>query len=509
MQKILKDKQVKYLPFLLQNDVYYYKKLLTKSKEQKELDKKNKEKRKAKRKKIFSVLSFVLNIAILAVILIVQLSKEDASSIYAPEIDWRYIAIVGAIFVGIMLLDSLKFIILIKKSTKKSRPFLAYKTSALGRYYDNITPMSTGGQPFQMLYMNKRGIRGDIATGIPLMKYITWQISYVVICTFVLIYNGIKFGSTTGAFATSVAWISIIVNVVIFSVIILLSVSKKIGPRIVIGVLKLLSKMHIVKNYQKTFRKVMRFVVNYQKTFKMLASNPLVLISEILLASADLIIGNLIPYFICRAFIPAATIEAQGITLFTTFIQSIICGLTLGFVPTPGAGGGAELMFVIIFGSIFGDKTFWPVMVWRIATYYIYLLQGLLVLVYDFAIGNKKYEKQKQAGIFSLQDETKPTFRETLVQNRKTIEVVQSQEEDKLAKQTFTGIDYYEKYEVNDEIIKNSELVTNEELHEKVYPAEQLLMEMRLKEINRQKKKQNKKIIKMPNSKKYKRIKKH
>ena len=503
---IVKNKRIKYSPFLSELSSDFTKNYLTKNQETKENDKKDKEKRKARRKRLFGILSFALNIAILGVILIVQLSKEDASSIYAPTIYWKYIAVLAAIVVGIMLLETLKLVILIKKSTKKFRPFLAYKTAALGRYYDNITPMSTGGQPFQMLYMNKRGIRGDIATGIPLMKYITWQISYVLVCTFVLIYNSVHYGSTAGAFATTIAWASVLINVILFSVIILLSVSKRVGPKLVIGVLKLLSKMHIVKNYQKSFRKVMRFVVNYQKTFKTLASNPLVLISEMLLACGDMFISNLIPYFVCRAFIPAATIQAQGITLFRTFIQSIICGLTLGFVPTPGAGGGAEAMFVIIFGTIFGDKTFWPVIMWRISTYYIYLLQGLLILVYDFAIGNKRNEKQRQAGMYDVEEAPKYTFREVLIKNRNTIKAVQSQEEDKLLKQTFSGIDSYENYET-DEVIKNSDLVTNEELHEKVYPAEQMLLEMRLRDLNRQKKQKSKKIIKLPNTKKYKRIK--
>ena len=32
----------------------------------------------------------------------------------------------------------------------------------------------------------------------------------------------------------------------------------------------------------------------------------------------------------------------------------------------------------------------------RFMNYYIYLIQGLLVLVYDYVIGNKKYEWQKK-----------------------------------------------------------------------------------------------------------------
>ena len=506
---VIKNKRVKYSPFLPKLDDDFARNYVTRSKEAKEADKISKEKCNAKRKKIINALTFVFNIALLAGILIWQLSSEKKDKMVAPN--WYYIGVLIGLFALLMLIETLKIFILIKRSTKQNRLALSYKVSALGRYYDSITPQTNGGQPFQMLYMNKRGIRGDASTGIPLMKYITWQISYVFICVFVLLYNAFKYGSATDAVTTTVAWIAVSINVVIFSSIILLSVSKRFGPKLVIWILKLLSKMHIVKNYQKTFRKVMRFVVNYQKTFKTLASSPFVLISEMLLAIADIVIGNLMAYFVCRAYLPAATFESLNITIFYVFIKSIICGLTLAFVPTPGASGGAEALFLVIFGNIF-EAPFLPLITWRIVTYYIYLVQGLVVLVYDFAIGNRRYEKKKQAETLGVTGGTqRHSFRETLIENRKTIETVKSQEEDKLLKQTFTGMDYYDSYDNygDDEVIKNSNLVTKEELSEKVYPAEQMLLEMRLKDLNKQKKQKAKKVIKFSNSKKYKRIKRH
>lgn len=506
LSAIIKNMRVKYSPFLPNTNADLTKKYLTKSREAKEAERLSKIKRNAKRKKIINVLTFVFNIALLAGILIWQLSSEKKDKMVAPN--WIYIGVLVGLFVALMLIETLKIFILIRRSTKQNRLILSYKVSALGRYYDSITPMSTGGQPFQMLYMNKRGIRGDVSTGIPLMKYITWQISYVFICVFVLIYNALKFGSATDPVTTTVAWIAVSINVVIFSSIILLSISKRFGPKLVIWVLKLLSKMHIVKNYQKTFRKVMRFVVNYQKTFKTLASSPFVLLSEMLLAILDIVISNLMAYFVCRAFLPAATFDSLNITIFYVFIKSVICGLTLAFVPTPGASGGAEAMFLVIFGNIF-EAPFLPLITWRIVTYYIYLLQGLVVLVYDFVIGNRRYERKKQAEALCEAGGTqKHSFRETLIENIETIEVVQSQEEDKLLKQTLTGVEYHKNYDT-EEIIKNSNLVTKEELNEKVYPAEQLLLEMQLKDLNRQKKKNTKKINKRTRSKKYKRIKKH
>lgn len=481
----IKNRQEKFLPFLS-----FEKNIVNLEKNYKFFDEEGKkehdeliEKKKKKRKKILNISSFALNIIILAVVLIVQLSG-NAETVIAPSVNWNFIGVLIGVVAVLILVDTLKIFIMIKTSTKKSRPFLAYKTSALGRYYDNITPMSTGGQPFQIFYMNKRGIRGDVATGIPLVKYIMWQITYVIICTFALIFNSIKYGSATNAIVTTVAWIAISVNIAIFMTVVLLSVSKKIGPRIVIGVLKLLSKMHIVKNYQKTFRKVMRFVLNYQKTFKTLLKNPFVLILELLLAAADIIVYNLIPFIVCLVFVPKA---AMGdITIFKTFIQGIICSLTLAFVPTPGSSGGAEGVFVLIFGGLFEGNVFWPLLIWRIATYYIYLIQGLFVLVYDFLIGNRKAEKLKQAGAEIYNQQTKPSFKQTLEENLRTIEDVKTQEQDKIPTLAFTGTGKPRKYAK--EIIENTQLVSDEELSNNAKDVDLLLLEDRLRNQERKQK---------------------
>ena len=501
-KNVLKNKQDKFLPFLLEKNIKIEKKYAPYSKQTKALLDEQKAKKKARNKKILSVGGLVLNLVILAVILIVQLS-QNPTAVLTPEIDWRYMAVIIGLVVLISLIDATKIGILIKTSTKKTRAFLAYKTSALGRYYDNITPMSTGGQPFQIFYMNKRGVRGDIATGIPLVRYITWQIAYVFVCSFALIYNSVKFGGTADPITTTAAWIATIFNLMIFATIILLSVSKRLGPKIVIWILKLLSKMHIIKNYRKTFRKVMRFVVNYQKTFKTLLKNPFVLMAELLLSVGDIVACNLFPYFIVRTLVPTAEIE-----IFKTFIQALICNLALGFIPTPGASGAAEGVFMLVFAGLFPKGLFWPVLIWRLATYYAPLGQGLLVLLYDFAIGNKKYERRQKAGLQLEQAGAKETFKQSLQNNMQTIEVVQAQESDTIPIpiQILAGVNA--KNPDEKEIIENSSLVSNEEMDEKVRPAERVIDELHEKELKKKQIKNEKKQLRKEHKKKrFRRIK--
>lgn len=455
----------------------------------KELGNKYNEKRKAKRRKITNILFFVFNVVVLAIVLIGSFVGQPATDVLFPTIEWKWIGILVGILILQGLIESTKYFILIKKSTKKPRFFLAYKVQALGKYYDAVTPMSTGGQPFQMMYLNKRGVKGDIATSIPLVRYMFWQITFVIICSVILIYNQFFSTTNTQVFSTLIAWGTVLANLLILLTVFFLSVSKKVGPLIVIWFLKLGSKLKIIKNYRVTFRKVMRFVVNYQKTMKMFAKNFFVLISQIVLAAAEMILFNLIPYFIYKAFVPTGTLSWVDI-----MTQSIICNLTTSLIPTPGASGGAELFFATIFGGIFKGNTFWPLLIWRISTYYINLLQGLLILVYDFLVGNKKYERQKlkEMGIKS----TEPTFRQALAENRDTIDIVQDQEEDKLLVPTFFSYDKISKSKKQEEIIKDADLISPEEMKKEVYTAEQVLTKVRIREIHKKKQKKIKKQTK-------------
>ena len=116
-----------------------------------------------------------------------------------------------------------------------------------------LTPLGTGGQPFQVYYLNKRGVKSQIATSVPLAKYIFSQISFVLIVIITLITNAGAQGND--AIVVTAAWLGLSLNLILLLGVMVLSVSKKIGPKVTIGVLKFLNKIKIVKNYEVTFKK--------------------------------------------------------------------------------------------------------------------------------------------------------------------------------------------------------------------------------------------------------------
>ena len=77
----------------------------------------------------------------------------------------------------VVLFDTFKYIYLIWVTTKKFRPFTSFKVGIVGRYYDSITPLATGGQPFQMYYLAKRDVPVGVASAIPLLRFFIGQIA--------------------------------------------------------------------------------------------------------------------------------------------------------------------------------------------------------------------------------------------------------------------------------------------------------------------------------------------
>ena len=352
-------------------------------------------KQKAKKKKITNIIFFMINIFVVAGILLYQVlnsnvqpfSEVVSSGSFVPQ----YILLIFLLFFVGMVLETIRVTFLLYKGTKRFRPFLSFKVICLGRYYDCITPMSTGGQPFQVFYLNKHGVDAGTAISIPLARYVVFQIAWLIICIFATVYsanNNIGNGLVSAA-----SYIGFALNLLMLVGVWVLSVSKRVGRVIVAKSLKILSKMRIVKNYEKIYDKVMDTVGGFQTTMKRYTKDLKSFILLIMCNLLQFLVQFIIPYFIF--------LMLGGEPSIDVFIQmwmfTILIECASGFIPLPGGTGMSEIAFTLTFASVYPNNTvFWGLLLWRFMNYYIYLVQGLFIMIYDAMIGNKKYEWQKR-----------------------------------------------------------------------------------------------------------------
>lgn len=354
-------------------------------------------KQRSKKKRWLSVLFLLLNLAILIGILIYQFLNETPVSLpelLTSKLNWWWLIVAVALFMLINIVDATRVYLTIRKATGRHRPWLSYKSTLCCRFYDNITPLATGGQPFQIYYLSKRGLNASSATSVPLAKYIYSQTTYIIFVFIMMLFgSGIIIDAQISPFILTLAYVGLALNLLLILAVVLLSISKKVAPRIVIGLLKLLNKMHLVKDYRGTFRKLMRTVKEYISTFRMFMKSGWLVFGEFLLSVLISILGYSIPFVVYCIFCPF------DINLWFTFaVLQMICDMAVSFIPIPGGAGTAELSFSAVFAPYFSNTGVfvWAMLFWRILTYYGYLIQGGLLLLYDFAIGNKKIEPMLQ-----------------------------------------------------------------------------------------------------------------
>ena len=353
-------------------------------------------KRKSKKSKLRTFLTFLFNILIVGGVLYYQLSKEGAISIgelLSFKLNYWFLAVAVLLYWLMIFLESLRFNLLIKNSPhRRSRPFLSYKLVALGKYYDAITPMATGEQPFQMFYLSKRGLSTSTAISVPLSKYFITQLGWITINIFAVTYALVNNTLSNSNVVLAIALSSFFLNMFLVATTMILSVSKKFGKITVAKVLRFLEKIKLIKNYDKQYNKVMKTIEDYQESIRIFIKNIRVFFSTYLLSVITMFINFSILFFIFASLVRFDT------TLFWDIIvKAIMIEIATGIIPLPGGSGVNEISFAALFASLFTSGTmFWAIIFWRFTNFYSFIFQGLIVIFYDYFIGNKKYDWQKK-----------------------------------------------------------------------------------------------------------------
>lgn len=347
-------------------------------------------KQSSKKSKILNIVFFVVNIAVVAGILAYQISKEPLTPLDGFRLDLKSLVVCFLLFGAVVLTETLSVSYLLKVSTRKWRLGLSFKTNEIGRYYDNVTPMATGGQPFQITYLKNRGIPLHTALSVPLAKYIFSQIAWIIVSLICLIVSSVD--KSYGTFVSVMSIIGFVLSSLVLGVTLFLCVCKTVGKKLVVKVLKLLYKMKIIKNYDKQYEKITKYISDFQDVMKQYASSPKDFIIEIVLHLVKLFVHYSIPFFIVKTFHSGL----EGQMFVKLFVMCVLVDLSSSFFPMPGGTGLNEISFSAAFASIISIEgvLVWVLLLWRFFSYYVYLVQGICILSYDMAYGNRKYKWQ-------------------------------------------------------------------------------------------------------------------
>lgn len=250
--------------------------------------------------------------------------------------------------------------------------------SLAGVFFNGITPMASGGQFYQVYAFNKQGIKATYSSSILLMVFIVYQSVLVVYTTIIMILRYSYFNSIYSGFF-SLAIIGFVINLAVISSLFLGAKSKKLQDFFCNKVIKILAKLHIVKNYYETKTNTQRKLEGFRIELALLQKNRSVLIKSIILNFFKLTLLYSIPFFCAKAMgvnlAWSRFFDLIGITSFVYMISD--------FVPLPGASGGSEGTFYILLSVFLKSATSATLLIWRFSTYYLGLIIGGLAMSFS------------------------------------------------------------------------------------------------------------------------------
>lgn len=288
--------------------------------------------------------------------------------------NWGWMLGALGMFVAANLCQSIKRHIFLKSTLNKKLPIISMNATLLCKYYDNITPLGSGGQPFEIYYLRKKGIPVGVASGVPLVSYALDRVAYVFIVAIVLICYG--FGEIS-TFLTVLCIIGLVINAAIPTALLFFSVLPETAERVAGFVSRIAKALHLTKDAELFKHKLTDNVKEYAECIKyFLKKSKLRMLVGFILSAL---------YFLTLYSIPFFTIRMSGTTGIRwgeIFALCVICYTSVAILPTPGGSGGAELSFRSIFARFLqGGKLFWGIMSWRLFSYYLSIFVGIVLII--------------------------------------------------------------------------------------------------------------------------------
>ena len=294
---------------------------------------------------------------------------------------------VGALFVMIFL-DSMKYFVILHATSSKKYFGTSLKTSLLGKYYDNITPFASGGQPFQIHYLHKKGFSGGESTAVIFIKFCFNILIWLAICLCLMVFNRGALDvyvadDTQRRLFVVLGWIGFAINCSIPVVIIAFAVFPKLMETLTRWFLALGYKLKIVKSRDAVVIKAKRIAKDFRAAFVIMTHKPLHAVGLALICVCEQFLSIMLPYLVVVAM-AGATIEPNVQLMFAIMTMNVYVSMSVTAVPTPGNSGALETAFSLVLTSVAEGVLFWTVFGWRFLSYYSFILIGLCIFIADF-----------------------------------------------------------------------------------------------------------------------------
>ncbi len=315
---------------------------------------------------------------------------SEVWSTYVENRIWLYGLF--AVFALSMVFNALKRYTLFKSTLKKRMPLISLNSTIVCRYYDSITPLGSGGQPFEIYYLRKKGVPVGVASGVPITSYCLDRIAFVIVALGSVLWQG--FGDVSTIIKILFV-LGIIVNAFIPFAILFFTIMPKVAHSLAKAVAKIGHFLHLIKDEEEFYKKTAGSILEYAECLKYFMHKSFWrFMLGCVFSVLSLTALYSCPYFILRMN------GVSNVSWIKILSLTSICYVSVALLPTPGNSGGAEFSFRSIFaGYLKGGVLLWGMILWRLVSYYLYILCGCVLFLFQQLFKLTKRGKREQEEI--------------------------------------------------------------------------------------------------------------
>ncbi|WP_171015001.1 lysylphosphatidylglycerol synthase transmembrane domain-containing protein [Culicoidibacter larvae] len=334
--------------------------------------------------------NIVVIIIIASIVMWLSLKDDTAEKLAAlasANIWWVLVAVGVILFWWISEAWILQLIA--KSEGHKYRFVDALPAAIIGQFYSAATPSASGGQFFQVYFMDRQGFKITTSVLILTVNFIIYVGSLLVMSVIAAIASFSYFDSFMPALPLWLA-IGFAANAVVYLLILNAASSKKFHRTLIAFVARILKLFR--RDQQKIYHTTMKLeknITEFRASLNTIKQNKKAYFEFFLVNCLRLVGFHTLPFFVMLALgVPIVNVP---LTLMYCMCGSILIGLITSFIPIPGASGGAEAFFGLFFMNLFPVDLLGPgLILWRSIQLYFPLIVGGIITVWYTAYIKKK-----------------------------------------------------------------------------------------------------------------------
>lgn len=335
--------------------------------------------------KIFKSYAFNLLMILLFTVAALYLTIRDFISEILQllsSVQWGWLIIV----IATALLYHVIIAIILTQLTRMSNPQYKYRQGIvnvlIAAFFHGITPSATGGQFAQVYVFNKQKVSLSDAASVLWLDFIIYQSTMVATVLFLILLRFGYFFDQHSPFFIFVLFGFLINASIIFGLWGLARLPRLhnwvFSRGIDIGI-----KLHLVKNREKSVAFMEEQVERFQIEKAKISSHKPLIVKIVFLNILRLMFYYFLP-FVAMKSLGLSLLE--GYNVLDVMALAAFVSMINAFIPIPGASGGTEATFILMFTSVLGYINASATMIiWRMSNFYlIMLIGGVTFVIYRF-----------------------------------------------------------------------------------------------------------------------------